>query len=404
MGFCFGQEKLKQKDLATSSGALGIVNHRPALIIARTLCHIKLSMKNRTTFYTTAILVFIGILAFGQSKDAEIKTFLDNLKPNDFSGAILVAHNDKVNEKRAFGLSSIEYDIENNAETKFNIASITKMFTSVSTLQLYEKELLKLDVPIGKYLPDYPNKLVRDSVTIHQLLTHTSGNNNEMKFWETNNMNFQNISDFALLFENDTLLSKPGTKYDYSGSGFVILGLIIENVSGQNYYDYVKENIFKPAGMLNTSELEIDSVVKNKASGYTTFFGESEIPKRNDYYLTKASSAGFHYSTVDDLFKFSKALRNGTLLKKATAELMFEPKVKGYNTNLGYGIDVDLRYDQTIQGHSGGWYGVHNELMDFMKDNYTIVILSNIDDNGKTGASRVADFFKILIADKQKEK
>ena len=100
------------------------------------------------------------------------------------------------------------------------------------------------------------------------------------------------------------------------------------------------------------------------------------------------------------MFNFSKALRNGTLLKTQTAKLMFTPKVKGYNTHIGYGMDIDLRYNQNIQGHSGGWYGIHCELMDFMKDEYTVVILSNIDDGGKTGTSKVADFFKGLIADK----
>jgi len=98
------------------------------------------------------------------------------------------------------------------------------------------------------------------------------------------------------MFANDTLLSKPSKKYNYSASGFVILGLIIEKVSGQNYYDYVRENVFGPAEMTNTSELEIDSVVQNRASGYTTFFGKNEYPKRNEYYLSKASPAGFHYS------------------------------------------------------------------------------------------------------------
>lgn len=366
----------------------------------------KQPMKTKRSIYTTATFLFLTLFGFGQSRDNEIKAFLDNLKQGDFSGAILVAHNDKIIEKRAFGLASIEYGKENKLETKFNIASITKMITAVATLQLYEDGKVELKEPIGEYLPDYPNKLVRDSVTIHQLLTHTSGNNNfyEGDFLKMNKMKYMNISDFVPLFANDTLLSKPGTKYDYSASGFVILGLIIEKVSGQNYYDFVKENIFKPAKMTNTSELEIDSVVQNKASGYTTFFGESKIPKKNEYYLTKASPAGFHYSTVEDLFKFSRALRNETLLKKTTAELMFEPKVKGYNTNLGYGIDIDLRYNQTIQGHSGGWFGVRGELMDFMKDNYTVVILSNMDDNGKTGASMVADFFKELIAEKPPEK
>ncbi len=360
-------------------------------------------MYGKSKLLNTTIFLFIGMFVFGQSKVIEIKNFLDSLSPSQFSGVILVAKNDKVIEKKAFGFASVEYGIENEVDTKFNIASITKMITAVATLQLYEKRKIELDQPIGEYLPDYPNKSVRDSATIHQLLTHTSGNNNFYvgDFLQTEKSKYKSVSDFVPLFANDTLLSSPGTKYDYSASGFVILGLIIEKVSGQNYYDYLKHNIFSPANMANTGEIEVDSVARNKASGYTTNFGESDVLKRNEYYLSKASPAGFHYSTVDDLFKFSKALRNGTLLKKKTTDLMFKPKVKGYNTNMGYGIDIDLRYNQTIQGHSGGWYGIHCELMDFVNDNYTVVILSNIDDGGKSGASKVADFFKQVIAGKQ---
>ncbi len=153
--------------------------------------------------------------------------------------------------------------------------------------------------------------------------------------------------------------------------------------------------------MLSTSEIQVDSIIKNKASGYTSGFGQNKTLKKNEYYLTKASPAGFYYSTVEDLFKFSKALRSYKLLNKKTTDLMLMPKVKGYNTHLGYGIDIDNRYNQTIIGHSGGWYGIHGELMDFMDDNYTVVILSNIDDGGKTGASIVADFFKNLLAGKE---
>ncbi len=350
-----------------------------------------------------SLFLFLAGSINGQNIDEQIESFLNNLNSEDFSGAILVAQNDSITQKRAYGLANIEYNVANEIDTKFNIASITKMITAVATLQLYEKGKIDLKTSIGIYLPDYPNKLVRDSVTAHQLLTHTSGHNNNLDFWKNNNLDYQNVSDFAKLFENDTLLSKPGTKYDYSASGFVILGLLIEKVSGQSYYEYVKENIFLPAGMENTTELQIDSIVSNKASGYTSSFGQSNTLKRNDYYLSKTSPAGFHYSTTEDLFKFSKALRNGTLLKKTTTELMFEPKVKGYNTHLGYGIDIDQRYNQIIQGHSGGWYGIHCELMDFMDDNYTVVILSNIDDGGKKGASLVADFFKQNIANKKPE-
>lgn len=357
----------------------------------------------------TTVALLIGILTFGQSnneKNSAINSYLNDLDKDDFSGTVLVALNDKIIEKRAYGLASIEFNVKNNIDTKFNIASITKLFTAVATLQLFEQGKLKLKNPIGDYLPDYPNKLVRDSVTVHQLLTHTSGLNNfyVADLDKIKNLDYKKISDFVPLFVNDTLLSKPGTKYDYSATGMVILGLIIEKVSGKIYYDYLRENIFKPAEMPNTTELEIDSIVNNKASGYTSMFGENKTLKKNDYYLTKASPGGFYYSTVNDLFNFSKALRNFNLLKKETTELMFEPKVKGYNTHMGYGIGVDQRYNQNILGHSGGWYGVHCELMDFMNDHYTVVILSNIDDGGTNGASKLSDFFMELIADKKPEK
>lgn len=351
------------------------------------------------------LFTFIFNLSHSQSTNSQIKNYLDNLNESDFSGAILIAENDKIIDKKAYGLSSIEYDVKNKLDTKFNIASITKMFTAIAALQLYEKEKIDLNKPIGNYIPDYPNEIVRNSVTVHQLLTHTSGLNN---FYvndldKIKNSDYEEISDFVPLFANDTLLSKPGTKYDYSGTGFVVLGLIIEKVSGENYYDYIKENILEPADMFATLEIQVDSIVKNKASGYTSGFGQNKDLKKNEYYLTKASPAGFYYSTVEDLFKFSKALRNYQLLNKETTDLMLEPKVKGYNTHLGYGIDIDNRYNQTIIGHSGGWYGIHCELMDFIDDNYTIVILSNIDDGGKSGASLVADFFKNLLAGKEVE-
>ncbi len=354
--------------------------------------------------HTVILLVFIfaTISIYSQSKNSQIKNYLKSLKESEFSGAILVAQNDKIIDEKAFGLSSIEYDVKNKIDTKFNIASITKLFTAVAALQLYEHGKIDLNKPIGNYLPDYTNETVRKSVTVHQLLTHTSGLNN---FYVTDldkikNTDYQEISDFVQLFAKDTLLSKPGTEYNYSATGFVILGLIIENVSGENYYDYIRDNILEPSHMMETAEIQVDSIVKNKASGYTSQFGQNEHLKKNEYYLTKASPAGFYYSTVEDLFKFSKALRNHKLLKKETTDLMLEPKVKGYNTHLGYGIDIDNRYNQTIIGHSGGWFGIHCELMDFMDDNYTIVILSNIDDGGKKGASEVADFFKNIIVDK----
>lgn len=347
--------------------------------------------------------MFFVFTGYSQSTNSQINKFLDQLDNEDFSGTILVAQNDTILQERAYGYSNIEYEIENKIDTKFNIASITKMFTAIATLQLYEQGKLELNKPIGNYLPSYPVKLVRDSITVHQLLTHTSGLNNfYINDWDKiKNLDYSKVSDFLPLFVNDKLLSTPGTKYDYSGSGYVVLGLIIEKITGDSYYKYVREHILNKAKMPETTELEIDSIVKNKASGYTSMFGENKILKKNDYYLTKASPAGFYYSTARDLFNFSKALRNFKLLEKETTEMMLEPKVKGYNTQLGYGIDIDNRYNQTIIGQTGGWYGIHCELMDFTDDNYTVIILSNIDDGGKNGATKVSDFFTNLLADKE---
>lgn len=239
-------------------------------------------MNTRTTIYASATFLFLAVFSFGQSTDTKIKTFLDNLNENEFSGTILVAHNDTIIEKRAFGFASIEYAIENKLDTKFNIASITKMITAVATLQLFENGKVELEKPIGEYLQDYPNKLVRDSVTIHQLLTHTSGNNNfyEGDFLQTDKLKYNQISDFVPLFANDSLLSKPSTKYDYSASGFVILGLIIEKVSGQNYYTYVKENIFKPAEMINTTELKLTRLSRIRQADTLHFLGRTTTRKK----------------------------------------------------------------------------------------------------------------------------
>lgn len=336
-----------------------------------------------------------------KNHNAKIKTYLENI--TDFSGTILVAHQDKIIAQKAAGLASIEFNAPNNLDTKFNIASITKTITAVATLQLYEKGLVKLDKPIGTYLPNYPNQIVRDSVTIHQLLTHTSGLKPFYgdKYLEADKLKFKKVADFLPLFVNDTLLSKPGTTYYYSGSGFVVLGLIIEQVTGQNYYDYVEENIFKIANMNNSLAIETDSIVVNKASGYTSFWGDNDYYTRNDYYTSKASPAGSHYSTVSDLFNFSKALRNHTLLQEKTTDLMTSLKVKGFNTHLGYGIDIDKRYDEIVLGHSGGWFGVRCEWMDFMASDYTIIVLSNQDGDDKSGASKVIEDLKVIVAGEQ---
>lgn len=335
--------------------------------------------------------------------DSKIIAFLDTLNSEKFSGIILVAKNDSILAERTYGYSNIENKIKINNQTSFHIASVTKSFTAVGILKLYEQGEIELDKPIRNYLDNYPNQRVLDSVTIHQLLTHTAGTKAIYgeNYQKTNKNRYREIKDYLPLFANDTLAFSPGSKYEYNGGGFVLLGLIIEKVSGQNYYDYLQENIFDPLDMNRTKALEIDGVNYNTADGYSIYQREDKSLAHNYYLLSKASGASGYYSTAEDLFKFSKALRNYELLSKETTNLMLEPKVKGYNTYLGYGIDIDKRYYESIIGHSGGWYGVRTEWMDFLDSGYTVVVLSNLDNNGK---EEVAEFFKSHISTKIEEK
>ncbi|GGW83098.1 serine hydrolase domain-containing protein [Salegentibacter mishustinae] len=358
-------------------------------------------MRNFILFLFSITIIITNNLYSQNNKklDSEIASFLDTLKPETFSGIILVGKNDSILEERTYGYSNIENKIKIDKSTKFHIASITKSFTAVGILKLYEQGKVDLNKPIGNYIENYPNQRVLDSVTIHQLLTHTAGTKAIYgeDYQKSNKDRYRELEDYLPLFANDSLNFQPGSKYEYNGGGFVLLGLIIQNVTGENYYDYLQKSIFDPIGMDQTKALEIDGVNYNTADGYSIYLREDKSLAKNDYLISKASGASGYYSTAEDLFKFSKTLRNYGLLNKGTTELMLKPKVKCYNTHLGYGIDIDKRYEETIIGHSGGWYGIRCEWMDFSDSNYTVIILSNFDNNGQ---QEVSDFFKTKISRK----
>lgn len=184
----------------------------------------------------------------------DIEAYLKTLAATDqFSGAVLIAKNGKPIFEQAYGLASKAFNVPNRVDTKFNLASINKMFTAVAIAQLVEQGKLSFDAPVIKYLPDYPNKAVAEKVTIHQLLTHTSGLGDYFnEKFEAKKSRLRAVQDYFSLFVDDPLRFEPGTKWRYSNAGFIVLGAIIEKVSGQDYFDYVREHIFKPAGMNNT--------------------------------------------------------------------------------------------------------------------------------------------------------
>lgn len=322
----------------------------------------------------------------------ELKAYLDTLATEDkFSGAVLVAKDGAPIFSEAYGVANKTGNALNNTETKFNIGSMNKMFTAVAIAQLVEQGKLSFEDTISKHLTDYPNKVVADKVTIHQLLTHTSGlgNYQNEKFLAQLDR-IKTLADLLPLFAGEPLAFEPGSKWDYSNSGYVVLGLIIEKVSGQNYFDYVRENIFKPAGMSNTDSYEKGAKVSNLAIGYTRVNASGQpdptTPRRENTPMRplKGSSAGGGYSTVGDLLKFVTALQNHKLLSKQFTEIVTTGKIEvgGPVGKYAYGFGDKIFNGKHIIGHNGGSPGIAANLDIFPELGYTAIILSNYDPPG----------------------
>lgn len=330
---------------------------------------------------TRLLFILWGTLAFGQSFNLSVirKQLRILEKENYFSGVVLIAKGDKTIYKHAFGYANMADKIPNKANTKFNLASMNKMFTGLAIMQLAEKGKLSLHDKVGKYLPDFPNKLVADSVTIHQLLTHTSGMGN---FWAEHDKlakeKFKTVSDYLPLYVHQELLFSPGKGFQYSNSGYMVLGLIIEKVSGLNYFDYVRTYIFEPSKMKDTDSYDLEEVIPNMATGYTMLSEKPGQWKNNMYSnIVKGTPAGGGYSTAEDLLRFSLALQQNTILGKEFTKLYSTGKVQYKEGSYAYGIVENFLNGQRMLGHTGGHFGIANELMIFPESGYTIVILTN---------------------------
>jgi len=302
-----------------------------------------------------------------------------------FSGAVLVAQNEEILLLEAYGLADRLQGIPNQVDTKFNLGSMNKMCTAVAILQLMESGLLSLDDTIIQHLPDYPNDHVAAQVTLHHLLTHTSGLGDVFTatFAEDIQRYRSNI-DYLPLFVDEPLQFQPGEQFLYSNAGFVVLGLIIERVSGQSYEDYIREHIFDPSDMLNTGAFDLDANTPGLAIGYTTqdFYGnETGVLADNTPIIPiKGFAAGGGYSTVEDLLRFRQALLNFELLSPETTELLLMGKVVvRENSRYAYGFTDRMVAGQRVVGHTGGAPGICSFLYIYPDTGYTVVVLSNSD-------------------------
>jgi CubicO group peptidase (beta-lactamase class C family) len=333
-----------------------------------------------------------------------LEGFLDTLVGVDlFSGAVLVARDGTPIFKQAFGLASKAFDVPNRLDTKFNLGSMNKMFTAVAIAQLAERGRLSFSDPVGKHLPDYPSKQAAEKVTIHHLLTHTSGMGS---YWnekfEASKNRLRTVQDFIPLFADDALAFEPGEKFHYSNAGFIVLGAIVEAVSGQSYFDYVREQVYTPAGMHDTDAYEMDRDVPNLASGYTHtgVNGRPELgPRRNNLFLhvVKGGPAGGGFSTVEDLLRFDIALRAYTLLSPEYADIVLTGKVEvgaGPDVQYAYGFQGERVNGTRIVGHGGGFPGINGQLDMYLDLGYTVAVLSNYD---PPAAGRVAKKLREML-------
>lgn len=310
-----------------------------------------------------------------------------------FSGAALVAKDGRPFYQRSFGMASRAWRAPNRIDTRFNLASMTKMFTAVAVAQLVEKGKLSFDEAVGKVLPDYPNKEVAERVTVGQLLTHTSGlasaDRTADTLLTTLRKGARTVGEHVSAFVAAPLEFEPGSRFGYSNYGYILLGAIIEKASGQDYYSYVREHVFKPAGMTDSDFYELDSDPPNLAIG---LMDAPDGARRSNWLFTgvKGMPAGGAYSTVGDLLKFDAALRNHRLLSAEMTARLWAGSAR--NARYGYGFEV-RRYNKTrIVGHGGGWFGITNRMDIYPDLGYVVVILSNYDSEPLAIANKLREW------------
>ena len=312
-----------------------------------------------------------------------------------FSGAIAIAKDGKILFTAVNGMADRDKKISNKLDTRFRIGSMNKMFTAVSILQLVQDGKIALTDPLGKYLADYPNKDVASKVTIHHLLTHTGGTGDIFgPQFSAHRLELRTLRDYVKLYGERDLKFEPGSRWEYSNYGFLLLGVVIEKVSAGSYYDYVRDRVFKPAGMTSTASLPEDETVPGRSVGYMKD-GPNGLRPNTDTLPYRGTSAGGGYSTAEDLVRFGIALQTHKLLNAHYTDLLTTGKVETRpGEKYAYGFFDRNANGVRSFGHGGGAPGMNGDLQIFPQSGYVIAALSNFD---PPAAQRAADFIALRL-------
>jgi CubicO group peptidase (beta-lactamase class C family) len=329
----------------------------------------------RSACAVLASLVFFSLAA--RSRGAEAVAQMEEIvqrrvAAKEFSGAVLVAKRGIAVFDRAYGSANLEWDVANTPATHFRIGSITKQFTAVTILLLEERGKLKITDPVSTHVPDAP--AAWSNITLHHLLTHTSGVPNvtadpEFFLWKNQPATILQMVD---RFRELPLDFAPGARHRYSNSNYLVLGLIVEKVTGQRYGDFLRENVLAPLGL---SESGLDSnqrILPRRASGYVRRNEQFFNAPYND--MSVPHAAGAMYSTTHDLWHWAEGIFGDQLLTPASRTKLLTPAQDHY----ALGVRVTMDQGHKVIDHGGAIAGFSSFLAHYPDDGVTVVVLSNL--------------------------
>ncbi len=322
-------------------------------------------------FFTLLVSLILCARSIAQVSEQKVDEYINaQIKLGRFSGSVLIAKDGEILISKGYGMANHELDVSNTPQTKFRIGSVTKQFTSMLIMILQERGELDVNDPISTFIPDYPNG---DIITIHHLLTHTSGILEllDIDGFEDIKRDPSTPGKTIELFKNEPLIFEPGTQHKYSNSNYVLLSNIIELITGKSYEDFVMENIFIPLEMNDTGIDSHSKVIKNRADGYFPA-GEGIV---NSPYLDMSipTGGGGLYSTVEDMYKWDRALYTEILVTQKTLEKIFT----AYAENYCYGWKEAEEFGHKCYRHGGGIEGFVAEIDRYTLDDVCIIVLSN---------------------------
>ena len=364
-------------------------------------------MRNRRTRSTFRLLFFVLLLAWrtaipatAQTKSAlpadkikKIEAAISSFQSQRHIAAISVAivADNKIRFLGAYGIADLENSVPAKLTTEFRIASISKALTAVAAMQLAEKGRLDLDAPVQKYVPGFPTKAF--PITTRQLLAHLSGIRGYRRDEGEYTNRYASLTDALSIFKDDPLEQEPETRYTYSTFGYTLVGAVIEGASGMSFTDYMREHIFKPAGMQFTQVDDLYVLIPNRARGYRPReYAQFNGNVRNMALMDssyKIPGGGF-VSTAEDLARFAIAVQSNLLIKQETFDQMSKSQKTrdGRETGYGYGWYIDRREGRQADGsvhHGGVQQGFTSDLWLLPKKRFAVVVLTNLEGGGRLG-------------------